>query len=1123
MSKNIAVYGAGWQAAQAALTLADLGIEVDLLVPKSVLDSDSGPQNGSNPWPLLLRAAIHPRIHILTNCVITALSGEAGAYTLRYSRTPRFVKEQLCTACGECEKVCSVRIDDRTAIHKPVLNLKSVPSSYVIEKDGISPCRGGCPLEINVHGYVALIRQGKAEKALQLIHEKAPLAGVLGRLCTHPCESQCSRQKLDKALYIQALHRYAADNGGQNPVYTPKSGPLQPEKIAIIGAGPAGLTAAWELARRGYRPTIFEANAMAGGMLATGIPAFRLPEEVRRREIAAIEKLGVEIKTGIVFGRDISLDSLSREGYQAVFLAIGAHSNNRLNIPGENLEGVVDCIAWLHQFNSHQDGQVNQKIVVIGGGNSAVDSARSAKRLSRQDVRILCLTAEMTAVPEETEEAVKEGIPIDYNHSALEILGENGRVSGVRVIKVRNVQFDAEGRISLERIEGSEYVVPADKVIVAIGQRPEAARLNIPDLKIARNSTIVSDPLTLETNLPGVLAGGDAATGSKNVVSAMAAGLRAAESIDRLMQGVPLKEGRTLEALRTVEIDVAQKQAAKQARAKMPSLSLAKRKSGDSETNLGFSPDLADKESARCLDCAGCCECLECEKACDVKAVNHADKVSESEINVAGLINLVEADLAQPPDRGLYYADSVELATPSEQLERLTALAFKVARELKLAPAERAQAAMSNALLKANGTTAGLSVFLCACGDANSTILDFNQLEAAAAVLPGVAGVHRILQSCTPEGAAEIKAALVRDRAQQAVLAACRCCGWDQVCFSCSDRQVMCRQNLNLALPSEASVEYVNIREMCAWLYRDDPAGATRNALQLITAGVRQARQIRVPAAGCGAASQRALIISGSLAGLSAAAGLSGLGWGVTLISSLDELYLKGLPPGSQAAADEYLKKLNGPGEDMQPWPQSLVLNGTPGRYEEVVKNGGQTQTIEAGVVIVDLAAIPLKQLNWLADSHLLGMIIRRRHTDYKDPAQDIKRMYQYSIGETAGMIFLGLSRENDWSRQISAGEAAAARAAVILARDAHLPRGSAVIINRNLCRGCGDCAAVCSLIEVKAAAQGLCCAEVDPAICLGCGACVGVCPTGAIKQPAQSEADIEASLEAVLRGGANQ
>ena len=260
-------------------------------------------------------------------------------------------------------------------------------------------------------------------------------------------------------------------------------------------------------------------------------------------------------------GRDVTITDLADRGYKAFFLAIGAHMNNKLNVPGEDLSEVLDCISLLFSLNLKVGTAVGNNVIVVGGGNSAVDSARSAKRVGKGEVRILCVTDKMTAVKEEVEEASREGIPIDYNVSVVEILGDGEKVTGVRCQRVKKVTFDADGKADIEYIPGSDFTLKADRVVIAIGQRPNSAALNIKNLNLGRNSTIVVDPLTLETNMPGVFAGGDAVTGSNNVVSAMAAGLRAAESIDRYIKGHDLDKGRTLESPKPVEVDLEKRKA----------------------------------------------------------------------------------------------------------------------------------------------------------------------------------------------------------------------------------------------------------------------------------------------------------------------------------------------------------------------------------------------------------------------------------------------------------------------------------------------------------------------------------------------------------------------------------
>ena len=492
MTRSVAVIGDSVGAVQCALALARMGAEVSLIVSTKALSLDG---NGSSDsavvsaneclrvWPMLLRAATHPGVKLYTNSYVEDVAGERGEFTVKVKKLPRYVDEKLCTSCGLCQEACPVKIpffhDGRTfkhsAIHAPLVGIRSIPAAYSIDKNDVAPCRSACPLGINVPGFLCLLAKSKADEALSLINEAAPLAGILGRVCTHPCEDNCQRAKVDSPVFIQALHRYAADNASGSINYNRRSqAKSREEKVAIVGSGPSGLAAAWELARRGYVPTIFESHAVVGGMLATGIPRFRLPREVREREVEAIRAMGVDIKTGVIVGRDITLSDLREQGYQAFYLAIGAGLNNKLNIPGEDLEGVVDVISMLFALNLKVGTAVGSNVVVIGGGNSAVDSARAVKRRSKGTVRILYrrTAEEMTAIKEHVEEAIEEGVLIEYLTVPVEIIGDGTKVTGIRCQRMKLGEVDATGRRQPVPIEGSEFTIDADHVVVAIGQRP---------------------------------------------------------------------------------------------------------------------------------------------------------------------------------------------------------------------------------------------------------------------------------------------------------------------------------------------------------------------------------------------------------------------------------------------------------------------------------------------------------------------------------------------------------------------------------------------------------------------------------------------------------------------------
>jgi len=719
MAKGVAVIGASAGAAQAALTLAELGLEVKIITSSpslgldSTIDSASIAASGKHlsVWPLLLRVASHPLVTVYTNSEVATIAGKRGKFTIRAARNPRYVREDLCTGCSRCAEACPVQVPylldgrraTRSAIHTPSPDKQSVPTAFCIEKTGIAPCRAACPVGINVQGFVSLLSKGKIDEALDLINEAAPLAGILGRVCTHPCQDNCTRTEVDSPVFTPALHRFAADNAPRGINYRRKApARSRREKIAIVGSGPAGLAAAWELARRGYSPTIFESHAVVGGMVATGIPRFRLPHEVREREVEAIKALGVDIMTGVTVGRDVTITDLRERGYRAFFLAIGAHQNRSLNITGEELEGVVDAVSLLFALNLKVGASVGSNIVVIGGGNSAVDSARTAKRRSKGEVRILYrrTAEEMTAVADEVEEAINEGVSIEYLTQPVEILGDGTKVTGIRCQRMKLGEMDADGRRRPEPIPGSEFVIDADHVVIAIGQRPNSSVLNIRWLEAdADAATIQADPLTLETTIPGIFAGGDCVTGPNNVVDAVAAGLRAAESIDRHLRGRDLKKGRSLDKPKPVDIDVREREASYHKRARMPAIPPNRRMGKFEEIALGLPVEVGEREAERCLNCALCSECLQCEQVCELGAVLHKDKTEHIDIGAEVVIDFASANndrdnyhherslsqgtSPQGAEQGIHTVGIDENRTLEEELALASALALEVVAKLR--------------------------------------------------------------------------------------------------------------------------------------------------------------------------------------------------------------------------------------------------------------------------------------------------------------------------------------------------------------------------------------------------------------------------------------------------------
>lgn len=487
----------------------------------------------------------------------------------------------------------------------PSLNCKEIISSA---------CQHTCPIGTEASVYTALISQGRFEEAVQIIRKDNPLASVCARVCHHPCELRCkAAEGGGKPVSIRALKRFAVDYARKNKITVPiqREG-SKDKKVAIIGSGPAGLTAAYFLALKGYDATVFEAKSVVGGMLRIAIPEYRLPKEVFGIDVALMEDAGVKIKTGKALGKDFTIDSLFKDGYKAAFIAIGSHKSMKLGVPGENTKGVLPSLAFLEAINTSKKIKVGKRVVVIGGGNSAVDSARAAHRLKETEKITLLYRrtrAEMPAYAEEVDAALEEGITMQFLTAPVQVLSRNGKVSGIKCMRMKLGDKDKSGRARPVPIEGSEFVIEADTVLAAIGEKPDTSCIKgSRDVNISEMSTLVVDPETLATSRAGVFGGGDVVTGSNTVIHAMQAGKKAAESIDRYLSGEKLEKtyevtrpSRYIAPVQLSDAEIEEIMASE--RPKMPLLSVKKRKKNFSEVELGLTQAMAVKEAKRCLRC----------------------------------------------------------------------------------------------------------------------------------------------------------------------------------------------------------------------------------------------------------------------------------------------------------------------------------------------------------------------------------------------------------------------------------------------------------------------------------------------------------------------------------------
>jgi NADPH-dependent glutamate synthase beta subunit-like oxidoreductase len=488
---------------------------------------------------------------------------------------------------------------------------KTIAETLASEKVKVAPCMANCPVHINVQGYTGLAANGKYQEALRLIKEENPFPAICGRVCFHPCETACNRGEIDEPVSIRALHRFLADlDLDQSTRYIPEIKDKKDDKIAVIGSGPAGLTCAYYLAREGYRVTVFEKAPVLGGMLSMGIPAYRLPRDVIEAEIQVIRDMGVEMKTGVNVGQDVTVATLREDGFKAFFLSIGTQECKQLSVEGEDLQGVYPAFDFLKAINMNETVTLGKRTAVVGGGNAAIDAARLARRLGAEEVFIAYRRSleEMPAGAEEIKEAEDEGIEFQWLTHPSRLIGENNKVTSVEFVKTRLTEPDETGRKRPEPVSGSEFTRDVDNVIVAIGQETDWACLT-PECSCSLTDwgTLQVDSLTLQSEDPDIFAGGDAVTGPRSVVDAIAAGKEAAVSIDRYIRGIDLHEGRHMNWEDVAKAQEEKYDPAK--RAQMPSQSPDTRVKNFDEVQLGLTAEMVAQEAKRCQNCG--CACMQ--------------------------------------------------------------------------------------------------------------------------------------------------------------------------------------------------------------------------------------------------------------------------------------------------------------------------------------------------------------------------------------------------------------------------------------------------------------------------------------------------------------------------------
>jgi heterodisulfide reductase subunit A len=694
MDYDVMVVGAGTAGMEASLSLGDMGYKV-LLVEKepsiggrTILLSKVFPTldcASCISTPKMASSAHHPNITLMTYSEVDGVTKNAdGSFHVEMHKKPTYVDQTTCTGCGQCETACTVPIPDeynydmiaRRAAHIPFP--QAVPKKAVISRGGQAPCMHTCPAGVKPSGFVSLVRAGKYAEGFRLHLADAPLVGSLSRACYAPCEGECSRDEMEGSVNIRAIKRFMVDwyyDRHPEPEYGPVETQLD-SKVAIIGSGPGGLTAAFHLAKQGHQVTVFESESHAGGMLRHGMPAYRMPNELLDRDIKNISALGVEIRTNT---KVESIAALKEQGYDAVFFGVGNQNPRIIPITGKDLADVTDCMEFLKETNTgEQLPDIEGKdFVVLGGGNVALDVARAAVRMGTKSVSIVCLEEKdkMPAHDFEVREAAEEGVKLYTGVSTKRIYNDDSGKSMLEVLKVDTIEFTPEGRMTgFTTAEGSEQQIPADVVVMAIGLAPSTLPFEN-ELDLNAGKTIQTNEQTLQTSDPVVFAGGDAVLGPSIICEAMGQGRKAAFYIDRQLKG------ESLDVQFESELEVADKDEIVSCSGNCSTIPpTALREHEPKKRIQSFEPyeetmteSEARNSANRCLGCGECSQCQECVNVCPGDCINFDMQPEQLEMTVGSVIVSTGYEILDPSGKELMGYGKYPNVISGPQMDRLLA------------------------------------------------------------------------------------------------------------------------------------------------------------------------------------------------------------------------------------------------------------------------------------------------------------------------------------------------------------------------------------------------------------------------------------------------------------------
>ncbi len=1113
---KVLVIGATPAGIAATNKLGEMGIPVTLVDAEPDLDrklsgDDSRLDSGvtlNYAWrPGLVRILRNPRIRCALPGRVTSIKHTPQGFAARLEIEPTYVDAHRCTLCGRCVEACPVTCADGT---RPLQfhGRYSLPGRPVIDKRQDPLCQAGCPLGVHVQGYMALVHDGRFAEALELIRRDNVLPGICGRVCHHPCESDCRRGGVDQPLAIRDIKRFVADHalsaesdraGGSATLIdaAPKTG----KKVAVIGSGPAGLAAAADLVRRGHAAVIFEKEKEAGGLLRYGIGPHRLPREILDHELKIIRGMGVEFRTGRSVSLEKDLDRLKSE-FDAVILATGVWNDRKLGAMGEDMEGVEGCLSFLGRFYRGEVSEARGTAAVIGDGNAAFDLARVLVRMGAEVTLLSWFPLDMIpADPEEIKAAREEGVKIVDRVQVVAFEGENGRLRRLGTVPTEPGPPDAHGIPWPVKVKGGQpTVLEFERAFVAIGQCGDACAAGAGGVRRDGRGAFEVDHRG-QTSLPMVFAAGDAASGPSSVVWAMASGRRAAAEVHQSLTGEPCA---CVGSCRPMDRDFCAIPAElpTMRRANMPERQVAARRDGFAEVALGLSAAQARAEADRCLQCGVCSECLQCLDACQVpRAIVHDDRRSE-EIEQAGVVILADP-AAAPSIKGEDVIRAYSTRSSRSDLYADILRGFAAAAEAMSVLGGKAQQLKGHGLSftppdPSLTSELRLGVFACRCNDSLGWTPELDAYMAALTDRPHVAHAEVVPAACTPEGSAALLRTIREKGLTRVVMASCVCCPLDFVCSACTDQRSRLKDALfNGTGVSRAMVETCNLRGEALRLLAHHPETAVERFTGLMDRSISRAARLKTMPSPARPYNFTTAVIGQSEAALRSALTLAESGMDVFLFGSGD----KPVP-----------MSLDHPNIHLFQSTRVRGIRGTVGNFQVLAEVEGAEQVFHVGAIILGEQA--RKTIPYMPSAdlppHLVESSMQRR---------GVAGVPFFNPGATSiPGLFLANPPSIHASERVK-GAASAILAASVMPRKPRQNKGYTVVVDESRCRGCGRCQESCpyQAVSFRANSIGGWSAVVDEALCKGCGNCISACPSNAADSPYRNRLYLEQMIDEIF------